>query len=62
VKEAFDVLTQFFVGAAYSVFAVGCVLAVISDDVAYLTVVAAFIFSTLLLILGWVCAMAGRGL
>ncbi len=62
MKEAFEVLKHFFVGAAYSVFAVGCVLAVVSEDVTYLMFFASFIFALFLLILGWVCAMAGRGL
>jgi hypothetical protein len=60
MKEAFEALKQFFVGAAYSVFAVGCVLAIMSDAVTYFTFFAALIFSTLLLILSWVCAMAER--
>ncbi len=62
MKEAFDVLKHFFVGAGYSVFAVGCVLAVISEDFAYLTFFASFIFALLLLTLGWICALAGRDL
>ena len=62
MREAFAALREFFVGASYSVFAAGCVLAILSETVSYLTIVAAFIFALLLLILAWVCAMAGRGL
>ena len=61
MNEAFRVLKDFFVGAAYSVFAVGCVLAVVSENVSYYTFFATFIFAVLLLILGWVCAMASKG-
>ena len=39
-----------------------CVLAVLSDQVSYLTIISAFIFSLLLITLGWVSAMAGRNL
>ena len=60
MNEASDLLKQFFVGAAYSVFAVGCALAVLSESVTYATFLAAFVFSILLLILSWVCAMAER--
>jgi hypothetical protein len=52
MKEAFETLREFFVGAGYSVFAAGCVLAVLSDQVSYLTVISAFIFSLLLITLG----------
>lgn len=62
MREAFTALREFFVGAGYSVFAAGCVLAVLSDQVSYLTVVSAFVFSLLLITLGWVSAMAGRNL
>ena len=31
MKEAFETLREFFVGAGYSVFAAGCVLAFLSD-------------------------------
>jgi hypothetical protein len=62
MKEAFETLREFFVGAGYSVFAAGCVLAVLSDQFSYLTFSSAFVFSLLLIILGWVTAMAGRGL
>jgi hypothetical protein len=61
MNEAFDLLKQFFLGAAYSVFAVGCALAVIAEGVTYATFFAALILATLLLILSWVCAMAERG-
>jgi hypothetical protein len=61
MDEAFEVLKQFFVGAAYSVFAVGCALAVISESVTYTTFFAALISATLLLILSWLCAIAERG-
>jgi hypothetical protein len=49
MKEAFAALREFFVGASYSVFAAGCVLAVLSDQVTYFTVVSAFVFALLLL-------------
>jgi hypothetical protein len=62
MKEAFETLREFFVGAGYSVFAAGCVLAVLSDQVSYLTIISASIFSLLLITLGWVSAMAGRDL
>jgi len=62
MKEAFETLREFFVGAGYSVFAAGCVLAVLSDQVSYLTIISAFIFSILLITLSWVSAMAGRNL
>jgi hypothetical protein len=62
MKEAFQALREFFVGAGYSVFAAGCVLAVLSEQVSYLTIAAAFIFSLLLIILGWMAAVAGRNL
>jgi uncharacterized membrane protein len=62
MKAAFDALKHFFVGASYSVFAVGCVLAVVSDEFSYATFFASFLFAVLLLILGWVSALAGRGL
>ena len=58
MKEAFSTLREFFVGASYSVFAAGCVLAVLTETVSYLTVVAAFIFALLLLILAWISAQA----
>ena len=62
MKEAFETLYEFFVDAGYSVFAAGCVLAVLSDQVSYLTIISAFIFSLLLITLSWVSAMAGRNL
>ena len=62
MNEAFDLLKQFFLGAAYSVFAVGCALAVLSESVTYAAFFAALIFATLLLKLSWVCAMAARGI
>jgi hypothetical protein len=62
MREAFDIVKNFFLGAAYTVFAVGCVLAVLSAEFNYLTFFASFIFALLLLILSWASAMAGRGL
>ena len=60
MDEAFQVLRQFFVGASYSVFAVGCALAVISGDLTYYSFVGAFIFALLLLISAWIAALAER--
>lgn len=62
MKEAFDLLKSFFLGASYSVIAVGCALAVLSVNVSYLSVIAAFVFAILLFILSWLSAMAERGL
>ena len=60
MAEAFEILKQFFVGASYSVFAVGCVLAIVSDQVNYLTFFTSFMFALFFLIFSWVCAMAAR--
>ena len=62
MREAFSALRDFFIGASYTVFAVGCVLAVLTDQTTYLTFFVSFISGILLLMLGWVRALAGRGL
>jgi hypothetical protein len=62
MKEAFDIIQNFFLGKAYTVFAVGCMLAVLYAEFSHPTFFAAFIFALLLLILSWASAMAGRGL
>jgi hypothetical protein len=62
MREAFDILKHFFIGAAYSVFAVGCVLAVVSEEVSYFSFFGAFVFAFFLLIFAWAIAIAGRGL
>ena len=60
MKEAFEVLRQFFVGSSYGVFTVGCALSFLKGEFSYYSFFAAFIVSMLLLILSWVTAMAAK--
>jgi len=60
MNEAFSALRDFFVGAAYTVFAAGCVLTVVANQVTYFAFVIALIFAVALLTFAWICAMAGR--
>jgi hypothetical protein len=60
MKEAFEVLRQFFVGASYGVFTVGCALSYIKGEFSYFSFFGAFILAILLLTLSWVAAMAAR--
>jgi hypothetical protein len=58
MKELFEVLQQFFVGAAYTIFAVGCVLWFTWPGANYYTFMVSLIMATLFLILSLVSTLA----
>ncbi len=60
MREAFEILRQFFVGSSYGVFTVGCALSFIEGEFSYYGFFGAFIISLVLLTLSWVTAMAAR--
>ena len=60
MKEAFEVLRQFFVGSSYGVFTVGCALSFVKGEFSYFSFFGAFVLAIFLLILSWVSAVAAR--